>query len=96
METVAEGLATRMGYELTQGILGDLLDDFVLVTDEEMDRAIVTHLEKTHTLAEHAGAAPLAAALKLKERLRGKKVVLVLSGGNISMEHLRGALQQAP
>ena len=96
METVAEGLATRMGYELTQGILGDLLDDFILVTDEEMDRAIVTHLEKTHTLAEHAGAAPLAAALKLKERLRGKKVVLVLSGGNISMEHLRGALQQAP
>ena len=95
METIAEGLATRSGYELTQEILRDLLDDFLLVSDEEMDEAIVLHLEKAHTLTEHAGAASLAGALKIRDRLRDKKVVLVVSGGNISMEHLRAALAQA-
>ncbi len=92
MTSKAEGLATGMGYELPQAILKDVLDDFVLVTDDEMDRAVVTHLEKTHNLTEHAGAASLAGALKIKDRLRGKKVALVMSGGNISIEHLRTAL----
>ncbi|MDA0769981.1 MAG: threonine ammonia-lyase [SAR202 cluster bacterium Casp-Chloro-G4] len=92
MTSKAEGLATGMGYELPQSILKDVLDDFVLVSDEEMDRAVVTHLEKTHNLTEHAGAASLAGALKIKDRLRGKKVALVMSGGNISIEHLKGAL----
>jgi threonine dehydratase len=71
-----------------------LLDDFILVTEEEMHSAIVLHLEMTHNLTEHAGAASLAAALKIKDRLQGKKVVLVISGGNISMQHLRTALDQ--
>ena len=95
METAAEGLATRMGYELPLGILCDLLDDFVTVSEEELDNAVVAHLEKTHNLTEHAGAASLAAALQISDRLRGKKVVLVASGGNISLEHLRQALAQA-
>lgn len=95
METVAEGLATSMGYELTQSILREVLDDFVLVSDSEMAEAVVTHLEKTHNLTEHAGAASLAAALKIKERLRGKNVALVMSGGNISLEHLRAALARS-
>ena len=90
--TTAEGLATGTGYELTQGILRELLDDFVLVSDDEMDRAIVLLLEKAHSLTEHAGAAPLAGALKVKEHLHGKRVALVVSGGNISLEHLRAAL----
>ena len=94
METVAEGVATRTGYEYSLDILRDLLDDFVLVTDEELNEAVVLHLEKTHNLAEHAGAASLAAALKIKDRLKGKKVVLIMSGGNISLAHLRGALEQ--
>ena len=94
METVAEGLATRTGYELTQAILRDLLDDFVLVTDEEMDRAIVLHLRETHNLAEHAGAAALAAALQTKDRFQGKKVVLVMSGGNLSPDQLKAALER--
>ena len=50
---------------------------------------ISLYLEKAHSLAEGAGAAPLAAALKLRDRLAGKKVALVLSGGNLSMEQLR-------
>ena len=95
METAAEGLATRVGFELTQAILRDLLDDFVLVSEEELNRAVVLHLEKTHNLTEHAGAASLAAALKIKEQLRGKKVALILSGGNISLPQLQSALQMA-
>ena len=95
METVAEGLATATGYEMTQSILWDLLDDFVLVSEEELERAVVLNLEKTHNLTEHAGSAALAAALKIKDRLRGKKVVLVMSGGNITPDQLRAALEQA-
>jgi threonine dehydratase len=51
-------------------------------------------LEKTHNLAEGGGAAALAGAIKLKDRLRGKKVALILSGGNISMERLRWILAE--
>ena len=95
METAAEGLATRVGFELTQAILRDLMDDFVLVSEAELDQAVVLHLEKTHNLTEAAGAASLAAALKIKERLRGKKVALILSGGNISLAQLQAALRHA-
>ena len=92
METFAEGLATRTAFELPQRILWDLLDDFVLVSDEALREATVLMLEKTHNLAEAAGAAPLAAALKIRDRLAGRKTVLVCSGGNISLQHLREAL----
>ena len=92
METEAEGLATRIGFELTQDILRDMLDDFILVSEEELERAVVMHLEYTHNLAEHAGAAALAAALKIKDRLQGKKVALVMSGGNLTVEQLKAAL----
>ena len=94
MRSVAEGLATGTGYELTLDILREHLDDFILVSDEAMNQAIVLHLETTHNLTEHAGAASLAGAIKIKERLAGKKVVLVMSGGNVSLEHLRAALGQ--
>lgn len=92
MESQAEGLATSSGYELTQAILQDLLDDFILATEEEMREAIVLHLQHTHNLMEHAGAVSLAVALKIKDQLKGKKVAIVASGGNISMQHLREAL----
>lgn len=95
MQSAAEGLATGRGYELPQSILRDLLDAFVLVSDAEMEQAIVTHLEKTHNLTEHAGAASLAGALKIKDQLRGKKVALVMSGGNLSLDHLKTALANA-
>ncbi len=95
METAAEGLATRVAFELTQQILWKYLDDFVLVSEDEINRAISLYVEKAHTLAEGAGAASLAAALKLRERLAGQTVALVLSGGNITVEQLRGALNNA-
>ncbi len=92
METAAEGLATRTAFELTQRILWELLDDFVLVSEGEMLQAIGLYVEKAHTLSEAAGAASLAAALKLRERLANQTVALVLSGGNITVGQLRVAL----
>lgn len=89
METAAEGLATEIGYELTQAILQDYLNDFILVSEEEMVEAILLIMELIRNMAEEAGSSPLAAALKIKERLKGKNVALVLTGGNISMPRLR-------
>ena len=94
VETAAEGLATRMGYELPLRVMRDLLDDFVLVTEGELNRAVALALESTHNLAEHAGAASLAAAIKIKDQLRGKKVALVMSGGNATLEHVQSALDR--
>ncbi len=92
MGTVAEGLSTSVGFEFTQQIMRALLEDFWLVSDDELVRAVGLYLETTHNLAEHAGAAPLAAAIRNAESLKGQKVVLVLSGGNISRSHLGKAL----
>jgi threonine dehydratase len=88
----AEGLATGAPYMMPQRMLWDGLDDFLLVSDDEMKQAVRLYLEKVKTLAEPAGAAPLAAALSIKERLAGKKVALILSGGNIAPEQLRMCL----
>lgn len=93
METFAEGVATRVPFENTQIIMRDLLDDFVLVQDAAIRRAIVLMLEHTHNLVEGAGAIPLVAALDIKERLQGKNLVLVASGGNLSLANLKNALQ---
>jgi len=92
METSAEGLATRVAFELPQRILWERLDDFVLVDEQELRRAVVAMIEGTRNLVEPAGASPLAAALKLRDRLAGKKVALVQSGGNISPAQLRDIL----
>jgi threonine dehydratase len=88
METRAEGLATRVAFELPQRILWERLDDFVLVDEDELERAVVRMIEGTRNLVEPAGAAPLAAALQLRDRLAGRKVALILSGGNISPAQL--------
>lgn len=98
METFAEGLATRTPFDLPQRILQDPergLDDFILVSEDELRRAVLMAIEKTHNLAEAAGAAPIAAALKLKEQISGQKVALIMSGGNLSFETLRDTLRVA-
>jgi threonine dehydratase len=92
--TRAEGLSTAAPFELPQRILRRLLDDFVLVTDDEIDGATALMIEKTRTLVEAAGAAPLAAAIKSKERLKGRKVALICSGGNISPAQLTELLHR--
>ena len=92
--TVAEGLSTRTAFELPQRILRELLDDFVLMSDESIMNAVAIMLEKTRTLVEPAGAAPLAALLSpaLGDRLRGKRVALICSGANISPAQLRAVM----
>ena len=92
MNTRAEGLATRVAFELPQRIMWEHLDDFVLVDEDELDRAVLLMIEGTRNLVEPAGAAPLAGALRLREALAGKKVALILSGGNISPAQLRELL----
>ncbi len=90
--TVAEGLATGKGFDLPQAILREGLADYLLVRDEEILQAVVWMIERAHTLAEGAGAAALAAAYRMREQLRGKKVGIICSGGNISLDQLRRAL----
>ena len=95
-ETEHEGLATRVPFELTNKILWDLLDDFVLVTDKEINDSIGLLARHAKQVAEGAGAASLAAAIKLRDQsvrspavregLRGKKVVGILTGGNIPLD----------
>jgi threonine dehydratase len=94
METAAEGLATRTAFELPQQILWQGLDDFVLVSEDEIRAAQRTMIEETRNLVEAAGAAPLAGALRLRDQLAGKKVALILSGGNASREQLLEALSR--
>ena len=86
--TYAEGLSTRTPFELPQQILWEHLDEFVLVAEDEIRQANRLMIEHTRNLVEPAGAAPLAAALKLRDRLSGKRIALVLSGGNISPAQL--------
>ena len=88
MGTFAEGLQTRVAFELPQRILAKHLDDFVLVSDDELRAATLRLIELTRNLVEPAGAAPLAAALRLGDRLAGRKIALVCSGGNISPPQL--------
>jgi threonine dehydratase len=90
--TFADGLATRSAFELPLEIMRENLDDFVLVSEDEMKAAIRLYVEKAHTIAEGAGAASLAAAIKMRDMLRGKKVGVVLSGGNLTADMLRDIL----
>jgi threonine dehydratase len=92
MRTFAEGLATRVGFELPQRILWQLLETFVLVSDDQIRRAMLHMIEGTRNLCEAAGAAPLAAALELRDHLAGRRVALVCSGGNVSLAQLRELL----
>lgn len=90
--TFAEGLATGAPFSLPQTILRQGLHDFVLLSEEEILQAMVWMIERAHTLAEGAGASPLAAAYKLRSELKGKKIGIVCSGGNTSLAQLERAL----
>ncbi|MDD0840308.1 threonine ammonia-lyase [Curvibacter sp. HBC61] len=81
--TIAEGIAVGSPGVLTRAVLAERVDDLVLVDEGDIEQAIVMLLEIEKTLVEGAGAAGLAAVLKHPERYRGRKVGLVLCGGNI-------------
>lgn len=96
IQTWAEGLATRVPAELTLGIMRRYMDDALLVGEEEMRLAAAMLLKHTHNLAEGSGAATLAAAWQHRDRLAGKKVVAVLSGGNLDLSQLPSILEHLP
>jgi threonine dehydratase len=93
VETFAEGVATGAGYELPQTIVRHLLDDFILVSDDEIRWAIGLLIEKAHTMAEGAGAAATAGAVKARGAISGKKVVITVSGCNITLTQLADAIK---
>jgi threonine dehydratase len=86
-------MATRVTFDLTYEILKRELDDVVTLTEEELAGGVRLALRATHKLAEGAGGSTLAAALKLRDTLAGKKVVAVMSGGNIDVEKLKRVLE---
>jgi threonine dehydratase len=90
--TFAEGMATGVAFELPQTMLWNNLDDFILVSEAEIKQAMLWMLQHTHSLAEAAGAATLAAAYKMREELQNQQVGIVCSGGNASLAQLQQIL----
>jgi threonine dehydratase len=91
-DTFAEGMATRVTFDLTFGILKRELDDVIALSEEELAEGVRLALRSTHNLAEGAGAASIAAAAKERRALAGKRVVAVMSGGNLDTAKLRRIL----
>ena len=93
--TRAEGLSTAAPMALPQRIMHRVVDDFVLVSDDQIDAATALMIEKTRTMVEAAGAAALAAAIALRDELKDRKVAVICSGGNISPAQLKALLTAA-
>ena len=92
-DTFAEGIATRVTFDLTFSIYKQYLDDFVLLSEAELAHGVRLALKTTHNLAEGAGSAALAAADKLRDELAGLRVACIMSGGNIDQAKLKAILQ---
>ena len=95
-DTVADGVAVREPSPSALAYLRSGVERIVRVTDDEVLAAIAAYVADTHNLAEGAGAAPLAALYQERERMRGKRVGLVLSGSNVDRATLQRALARAP
>jgi threonine dehydratase len=92
--TIAEGIAVKQPGVLTRAIVEKLVSDILLVDEGDIEEAIVMLLEIEKTVVEGAGAASLAALLKYRERFAGKRVGLVLCGGNIDPLMLAEIIQR--
>jgi threonine dehydratase len=93
-QTLAEGIAVKNAGALAIPIVRALVSDIVTVDETAIERAISAFLSLQKTMAEGAGAAPLAALLAYPERFRGRKVGLVLSGGNIDVRMLASIMER--
>jgi len=93
-ETFADGLATRSTYELTFPALREGLADFITVSESEIAAALRVLMQTTHSLVEGAGAVGFAGLMKLRERLAGQRVGVVISGGNIDEATLRRVMNR--
>jgi len=89
IDTFADGLATRVPFEMTMNIMHRLIDEIILVSEKDLKQAIRLLLETTHQVAEGAGAASTAGAIKMSRELKAKKVALVISGGNLTLDIMR-------
>jgi threonine dehydratase len=94
--TLADGMATRVPDADALAIIRHGASHIVQVTDDEIADAVRAYWTDTHNLAEGAGAAALAAALQEKAKLRGKRVGLILSGGNIDFDLFRSWIMSEP
>jgi len=92
--TIAEGIAVKEPGKLTREIISRLVSEVLLVDEGEIEQAIVMLLEIEKTVVEGAAAATLAALLSRPDRFRGKKVGLVLGGGNIDPLMLSGIIER--
>lgn len=93
--TMAEGIAVKTPGKLTLPIIRELVDDILLVDEEEIEEAVRLLLEIEKTVVEGAGAAGLAALLKYRDRFLGRKVGIILSGGNIDLPILAEIVQRS-
>jgi threonine dehydratase len=92
IETGAEGLATGYAYYVAVKTFIDRMDDMVLVSETQIREAVLLLLRGAHIVAEESGAASTAGAVQLRDRLQGKKVAIIVTGGNMTPEHLRTLL----
>jgi threonine dehydratase len=92
--TIAEGIAVKKPGEITLAIIEKLVDDVVLVDEAQIEQAVLLLLEVEKTVAEGAGAVGLAALLQEKEKYQGRRVGLIISGGNIDMPVLESIIQR--
>ncbi len=95
-DTFADGMATRVPDEEALAVIAKGAARIALVSENEIADAIRAYWTDTHNLAEGAGAAPLAAAIQEQSRLRGRKVGLILSGGNIDFDLFQRWVATAP
>jgi threonine dehydratase len=93
-DTIAEGIAVKDVGEMPLAIIRDLVEDVVVVEEETIERAVVALIEIEKTVAEGAGAAGLAALLEHPQRFAGKRVGILVSGGNIDSRVLASVLMR--
>ncbi len=92
--TLAEGIAVKEPGKLTRRIIKALVDDILVADENAIERAVALLLDVQHLAVEGAGAAPLAALVANRRRFRGKRVGLVISGGNIDARLLASIVQR--
>ncbi len=93
--TIAEGIAVKTPGSLTLRIIRELVDEVLLVDEDEIEEAVRLLLQLEKTVVEGAGAAGLAALIKYRERFLGRKVGIILSGGNIDLPILSAIVQRS-
>jgi threonine dehydratase len=92
--TIAEGIAVKRPGEITRGIVKALVEDIILVGEAALEQAVLLMLEIEKSVTEGAGAAALAAVVAQRERFAGKRVGIVISGGNIDARVLSAILMR--